>query len=153
MEKCLAPDNMYTYSIRLRLCLCVCVCTHVYWSFTLSPAAADLPEAGAFTQAVEALLFDQLHDFRLDLLPQLPAQRTHTRSTNSGVYQKKGNKNTRNLSPFPKGIFQYADLRQELHIKRTRSTCVQAPLTEVCILPGMHKAAIKQNYAWLGGEW
>lgn len=38
---------------------------------TLPSATADLPEAGALAQTVEPLLFDQLHDLRLDLLSQL----------------------------------------------------------------------------------
>lgn len=38
---------------------------------TLASAAADLPEAGALAQTIEPLLLDQLHDLRLDLLPQL----------------------------------------------------------------------------------
>lgn len=42
---------------------------------TLPPAAADLPEAGALAQTIEPLLFDQLHDLRLDLLPQLSAEK------------------------------------------------------------------------------
>lgn len=46
---------------------------------TLPPAAADLPEAGSFAQPVEPLLLDQLHDLRLDLLPQLPAGHQDTR--------------------------------------------------------------------------
>ncbi len=41
---------------------------------TLSPSAADLPEAGALTQTIEALLFDQLHDLWLDFLPKLPGE-------------------------------------------------------------------------------
>ena len=41
---------------------------------TLSPSAADLPEAGALTQTIEALLFDQLHDLWLDFLPELPGE-------------------------------------------------------------------------------
>lgn len=44
---------------------------------TLSPATADFPKAGSLTQPVEPLLFDQLHDLRLDLFPQLPAEQ-HT---------------------------------------------------------------------------
>lgn len=40
---------------------------------TLPSATTDLPEAGSFTQPVEPLLFDQLHDLGLDLLSQLPA--------------------------------------------------------------------------------
>lgn len=42
--------------------------------FTLSPSAADLPEAGALTQTIEALLFDQLHDLGMDFLPKLPGE-------------------------------------------------------------------------------
>lgn len=42
---------------------------------TLPPATADLPEAGALAQTVEPLLFDQLHDLRLDLLSQLSAEK------------------------------------------------------------------------------
>lgn len=41
---------------------------------TLSPSAADLPEAGALTQTIEALLFDQLHDLWLDFFPKLPGE-------------------------------------------------------------------------------
>lgn len=48
---------------------------------TLPSATADLPEAGALAQTVEPLLFDQLHDLRLDLLSQLSSEkrRQHTR--------------------------------------------------------------------------
>lgn len=45
---------------------------------TLPPATADLPEAGALAQTIEPLLFDQLHDLRLDLLSQLSAEKNHT---------------------------------------------------------------------------
>lgn len=47
---------------------------------TLPSATADLPEAGALAQTVEALLFDQLHDLWLDLLSQLSSEKkdTHT---------------------------------------------------------------------------
>lgn len=48
----------------------VCVCVFL----TLSPSAADLPEAGALTQTIEALLFDQLHYLWLDFLPKLPGE-------------------------------------------------------------------------------
>lgn len=48
------------------MCECVNVC------LTLPPATTDFPEAGSITQPVESLLFDQLHDLWLDLLPQLP---------------------------------------------------------------------------------
>lgn len=41
---------------------------------TLSPSAADLSEAGALAQTIEALLFDQLHDLWLDFLPKLPGE-------------------------------------------------------------------------------
>lgn len=46
----------------------------MYVFLTLSPSAADLPEAGALTQAIEALLFDQLHDLWLYFLPKLPGE-------------------------------------------------------------------------------
>lgn len=49
------------------MCLCECL--------TLPPATTDFPEAGSLTQPVEPLLFDQLHDLWLDLLPQLPVKR------------------------------------------------------------------------------
>lgn len=42
---------------------------------TLPSATADLPEAGALAQTVEPLLFDQLHDLRLDLLSQLSSEK------------------------------------------------------------------------------
>lgn len=42
---------------------------------TLPSATADLPEASALAQTVEPLLFDQLHDLRLDLLSQLSSEK------------------------------------------------------------------------------
>lgn len=53
--------------------VCVCLCVHASTLLlTLPPATTDFPEAGTLTQPVEPLLFDQLHDLGLDLLPQLP---------------------------------------------------------------------------------
>lgn len=47
----------------------------VYAGLTLPPATTDFPEAGSLTQPVEPLLFDQLHDLWLDLLPKLPSEK------------------------------------------------------------------------------
>ena len=59
------------------MCACEGVCRCVP---TWLPAVVGLLEAGALTQPVEPLLFDQLHDLRLDLLPQLSGTHTHTLS-------------------------------------------------------------------------
>lgn len=47
----------------------------VHVCLTLPPATTDFPEAGSLTQPVEPLLFDQLHDLRLNLFPQLPSKK------------------------------------------------------------------------------
>lgn len=69
MDECDAKSGLCVYIQYV----CVCVCYHCV-SLTLPPATADFPEAGSFTQPVEPLLFDQLHDLWLDLFPQLPAE-------------------------------------------------------------------------------
>lgn len=43
----------------------------------MPPPGVEFPEAGPFHQAVQALLLDQLQDFWLDLLLELPVK-THT---------------------------------------------------------------------------
>lgn len=65
----------------------VCACERGL--LTLPPATTDFPEAGSITQPVEPLLFNQLHDLGLDLLPQLPleTQKMNTKLV-SEKYQK-----------------------------------------------------------------
>lgn len=59
----------------------------------MPPAVPNLPEAAPLTEPVQPLLFDQLQDLGLDLLPQLPGVDEHGskgRSLGQGVLRKGG---------------------------------------------------------------